>query len=192
MSHELLGDARLYEALLKFDRDLAAEARKAGCGDCGGKVHSARYPRKPRGGPPNLDPDYQKRFSFCCSRKGTCRKRQTPPSFRYLDGRHYLGAVVVLASALEGGITEKRAEELRQIVGVSVRTLRRWRKWWREIFPKTPFWKQARGCFARPLNVEELSASLLAAFLGNERERLIACLRFLLPITTRSGSSRAA
>jgi hypothetical protein len=113
-------------------------------------------------------------------------------SFRFLAGRHYLSAVVLLASALEGGVTEKRAQELHQLVGVSMRTLRRWRAWWRDVFPKTAFWKQARGRFSRPVLTEDLPSSLLMAFRGGRPERLIACLRFLLPISTRSGSSRVA
>ena len=47
MCHALLRDASLYEQLLTFDRDLAAEARVAGCGFCGGTLHSACYPRSP-------------------------------------------------------------------------------------------------------------------------------------------------
>jgi hypothetical protein len=57
LCHALLRDATLYDVLLKFDRDLAAEARAAGC-PCGGVLHSARYPRKPRGGPDDLGPEY--------------------------------------------------------------------------------------------------------------------------------------
>jgi hypothetical protein len=54
MCHALLRDTTLYELLFTFDQDLAAEARVAGCGRCGGTLHSARYPRKPRGGPEAL------------------------------------------------------------------------------------------------------------------------------------------
>jgi hypothetical protein len=68
--HALLRDARLYDLLLTFDRDLAAEARAAGCARCGGSLHSARYPRKPRGGPEDLGPAYATRLSFCCAGEG--------------------------------------------------------------------------------------------------------------------------
>ena len=70
MCHALLRDATLYDLLLVFDRDLAAEARTAGCAFCGGVLHSARYPRKPRGGPDDLGPDYATRLSFCCAEDG--------------------------------------------------------------------------------------------------------------------------
>ena len=64
-----------------------------------GMLHSARYPRKPRGGLDDLGPDYATRLSFCCAVDG-CRRRTTPPSVRYLGRRVYLGAVVVLVTAM--------------------------------------------------------------------------------------------
>jgi hypothetical protein len=63
MSHTPLLDASVWQLLLMADRDLAAEARAAGC-SCGGVLHSARYPRKPRGGvPAELRPEYCRRES---------------------------------------------------------------------------------------------------------------------------------
>jgi hypothetical protein len=60
--HAVLSDARLYDLLLAFDHDLAADARDV--------LHSARYPRKPRGGLDDLGPDYATRLSFCCAADG--------------------------------------------------------------------------------------------------------------------------
>jgi hypothetical protein len=45
----LLADGRLYQLLQRFDDDLAAEQHAGGCLICGAVLHSARYPRKPRG-----------------------------------------------------------------------------------------------------------------------------------------------
>src|SRR2546427_8103212 len=87
--------------LLKFDEDLAEQARQRGCG-CGGKLHSARYPRKPRGAPEELQEDYSRRRSFCCAEEG-CRKRTTPASFRFLSRRGYVGGVGGLVTALRHG-----------------------------------------------------------------------------------------
>ena len=64
-------------------------------GACGGVLHSARYPRKPRGGPPELRQTDNSRLSFCCAQ---CRRRHTPRSVRYLGRRVYLATVVVFAS----------------------------------------------------------------------------------------------
>jgi hypothetical protein len=90
--------------------------------------------------------------------------------------------VVVLVSAMVGGITEKRAEEMKEIIGVSIRTLRRWRTWWRETFPKTPFWRSARGAFADPVETAGLPASLVERFRGALQDRVTRLLRFLSPL----------
>ena len=185
MCHALLRDASLYALMLTFDQDLAAEARAAGCAACGGILHSARYPRKPRGGPDDLGPDYTTRLSFCCAQDG-CRRRTTPPSVRYLGRRVYLGAVVVLVSAMAGGITATRAARLRAWLGVSVRTLKRWRAWWRETFVVSAFWRGVKGRFMPPVVAAALPASLLERFAGrDERMRLLHVLVFLEPLTTR-------
>ena len=186
MCHELLRDSRFFDALLKFDRDIAAHFRKTRrCVVCGGRLDSAKYARKPRGGPEMLDPDHKLRFSFCCAE---CRKRATPPSVRFLGPRVYVGPVVVLVSAMVNGVTEKRMAELRDQVSptLSARTIRRWRVWWREIFVTTPFWKTARARFSPPVDVEDLPTSLLERFGRDARRRLLEVLEFLSPITTRS------
>ena len=190
MCHALLRDASLYDQLLTFDHHLAAEAHTAGCPFCGGILHSARYPRKPRGGPEDLGPDYATRLSFCCAADG-CRRRTTPPSVRYLGRRVYLGAVVVLVTAMLGGITATRAAQLREWLGVNVRTLKRWRVWWREAFVASPFWRGAQGRFMPPVMIEALPASLLERFAGDARTRLRHALVFLAPLTTRRVDRRA-
>ena len=55
MWHGLLRDSRFFETLGRFDEDLAEQARAAGCRRCGGRLHRAHYPRKPRGGPAELE-----------------------------------------------------------------------------------------------------------------------------------------
>jgi hypothetical protein len=110
---------------------------------------------------------------------------------RFLGRRVYLAAVVVLICALRDGVTPRRAARLRALVGVSLRTLERWRAWWLEEFPATGFWRRARARFSPPVEVAAFPSSLLDRFLGAElRERLAALLSFLSPITT-SGSCGA-
>lgn len=185
--HAVLSDSTLWNLLFRFDEDLAARARAEGC-PCGGTLHSARYPRKPRGGPSDLGPEYERRLSLCCAREG-CRKRTTPPSVRFLGRRVYLGAVAVLVSALRDGVTEKRAAHLQALLGVSMRTLRRWREWWRRAFVASPFWKGARGRFLPPVEASILPASLLERFSGDDRSRLLHTLVFISPLTTASARS---
>lgn len=190
MCHEILGDARLYGLLLKYDEDLAAEAQAAGC-ECGGVLHVSDFPRKPRGGPSDLGAGHDRRLSFCCDRDG-CRGRVTPPSVRFLGRRVYLGAVVVLVSAMLNGPTPRRVAKLVLLIGASRRTLQRWRAWWRTAFAKGAFWKAAGGRFTTPVARRLLPQSLLDRFGGDERERLVAALRFLSPITSKSARKAMA
>ena len=191
MSQAPLVDARVWHLLVKADGDLAMEARGVGCA-CGGRLHSARYRRKPRGGlPVELRAEYGWRESLCCAREG-CRKRTTPPSLRFLGRRMYLAAVVVLVSAMTGGVTAGRATRMRALVGVSIRTLQRWRAWWLRTFPQTAFWKDARARLIPPVNEQRLPASLLERFTDEVVVGLEATLRFLAPITMRTGCTMLA
>lgn len=123
MYTKLLGDVRLFDLLGQIDEDLAWQVRERGC-RCGGRLHRACYPRKPRGGPGGLSAQYEQRLSYCCAEDG-CRKRRTPPSVRFLGRKVYLGAVVVLVSALRQGPSPMRVRVLQQLFGVGERTLRR-------------------------------------------------------------------
>lgn len=182
-----MSEASCYAFLERIDAELAETARATGCG-CGGVLHRATYPRKPRGGPRELGPGYDRRLSFCCARRA-CRQRRTPPSVRFLGRRVYLGAVVVLVSAMLNGPTPRRVATLGTLLGASRRTLERWRRWWRTTFAETAFWTAAAGRFARPAARGHLPWSLLTRFRGDERTRLVATLRFLAPITTASPRS---
>jgi hypothetical protein len=96
----------------------------------------------------------------------------------------FFGAVVLLVPVLRHGPTPQRLRRLCASFIVSVRTLRRWMRWWREAFPVSRFWLAARGWLARPLASQELPSSLLELFSGEPRERIVAVLGFLAPITT--------
>ncbi len=186
----LLADTRFHELLLAIDRDLADSCRTEGCALCGGRLHSARYPRKPRGRPKNLGrrlgPEHDLRFSFCCAIDG-CRSRETPASVRFLGRRVYGGAIVVLIAILRHGVTEARMERLSEVVSVDRRTVGRWRGWWRDRFTATSFWKIARARFMPPVEHDSLPGSLIERFTGEDIEPLVALLRFIGPITGGTG-----
>lgn len=183
MSQKLLRDASLYRVLLEIDLDLASQVQAAGC-PCGGPLHSARYPRKPRGALSRLPPGYRWRESFCCAREG-CRRRRTPASVRFLGRRVYLGAVVVLISALIHGPNPARLARLKRLAGVSESTVQRWRGWWLTTFRESLVWREAQARLV-DLARSALPASLLARFGPEGSEGLVKCLGFLAPITTRS------
>ena len=162
IGRELVHCASFWSFLWSIDKDLAESTRRKGC-SCGGRLHCANYPRAPRGGPDDLPEGYNHRFSFCCDRDG-CRKRVTPPSVRFLGRKVYLGAVVVLVSAMRQGPTPRRVRELSRLFGVDEATIARWQSFWRDHIPQTPFWKVARARLVPVVNVVVLPPSLLEAF----------------------------
>lgn len=158
----LLRDSRLFGVLLKVDEDLAEQARRARC-RCGGILHRATYERKPRGGPEGLSRSHAMRLSFCCARDG-CRRRTTPVSLRFLGRKVFFGIAVLLGPVLTGAVRGAERRRVLEVVGASARTLRRWARWWREVFAGGPFWSTVQGRFARPVAVAEMPASLLAVW----------------------------
>ena len=155
--------------LTRLDEELAAQAQAGGC-TCGGVLHRANYPRKPRGCPTlAIREAFSSRLSFCCSR---CRRRTTSMSVRFLGRRVYLGLAVVLCEAL----------------AVPLRTLQRWRRWWREDFMHTPLWQAMCARFMPPVSAQGLPGDLLARFGGEAAEALQRLLCFLAPITVRAAT----
>jgi hypothetical protein len=178
---KILAESTFYETLERIDEDLAAMVRRAGCRCCGGRLHSARYVRKPRGALEELPSGYQRRLSFCCSVDG-CRRRHTPPSVRFLGRRAYLGCVVMVAAVLRHGPSPRRVAELRELFGVDRRTLVRWRRWWTEELHAAELWRRIRGQLAVGLEVSRLPLSLLESMTGKQVERLVSALRLLAPL----------
>jgi hypothetical protein len=187
MITKLLRSVPLFDVLVRVDRDIAEKAWKGPCPYCmAGILHRADYPRKPRGHPAGLERhwDWELRHSFCCSCEG-CRRRTTTPSVRFLGRRVYLGVVVALVSAMAHGATAGRMRRLREELGVDRRTVERWRRWWRETFVETPFWKAFQGRLARPVGEGGLPGPLWERF-GRTREGLVAMMGAISPVTTAS------
>ncbi|MEY6432919.1 hypothetical protein ABC977_10925 [Thioalkalicoccus limnaeus] len=67
-----------------------------------------------------------------------------------------------------------------------MRTLRRWRTWWREQLSQTSLWCGAQGRFVPPVDWSQAPASLLDRFGGDAGDALAALLRFLSPLTSHS------
>jgi hypothetical protein len=192
MYHRLLEQVTFWTVLLSIDQELAATTRQAGCLCCGERLHRADFPRKPRGGPAGLPPEYGRRLSFCCSREG-CRKRVTPASVRFLGRKVYLHAVIILVAALQQGATPRRLRELSRILDLEIdrRTIARWRVFWQDEFPRTAFWKVARGFLLPAMDAASLPFELLRRFLhGRDSDPTPGwkeLLLFLSPITITGG-----
>ncbi|MFY9938152.1 MAG: hypothetical protein WAK33_14840 [Silvibacterium sp.] len=108
---------------------------------------------------------------------------------RFLGRKVYLGAIVILISAMRQGPTPRRVRELSERFGADESTIARWQIFWREHFPITLFWKSERARFIRLGKISGLPYSLVDAFLRRHppREGWMLLLRFLSPITVSGG-----
>jgi hypothetical protein len=98
--HTLGLDREFFSRLTRIDEEIARQVAAARCSWCGGPLYRSDYDRKPRGGLiAAAGEKHVRRISLCCGSEG-CRHRATPPSVRFLGRRVYLGAAVVVASAL--------------------------------------------------------------------------------------------
>ena len=132
---------------------------------------------------PELRDQGTRRFSFCCA---DCRLRATPPSVRFFGRRFYLGALFVLVSALvlRGGV---RLQTIKRKWGISVATLRRWRRWWLAAFPVTEPWGAKRGELVMPPEEVPLLFLLRQMQGGRFGERLLLSLIWFRPWTGYCG-----
>jgi hypothetical protein len=180
----LLQDPKFLALLLRIDHEFAAQQRADGCG-CGGDLHRADYPRKPRGCPRSMRDDYSSRLSFCCA---VCRTRSTPLSVRFLGRRVYLGLAVVLVSASRTASTAAGAH-LGAELGVARQTLQRWQAWWTEQFPLTPLWRATCARFMPPVLEAQLPGELISRFAGPAHEALMRLLIWLSPVSVGRGQT---
>ena len=181
MCHALLLDPRFFRLLLRIDEELAAEVHAGGC-ECGGVLHRANYPRKPRACLNEVRADFASRLSFCCA---DCRKRKTSTSVRFLGRRVYLALAVVLCSARHAG-QNTAAARVSTSLDVPVRTLERWRRWWAEQFPLTQLWQTCCARFMPPVASDLFPGGLLERFVGDAAEQLMRLLVFLSPLTVKA------
>lgn len=180
MCHAVLREPAFFRFLTRIDEELAATARLEGCRACEGPLHVANFPRKPRGCPAAVEEEYSRRLSFTC---GRCGLRTTSPSVRFAGRRVYLAVVLMLVSPREGASAQALRDQLR----VAAVTLKRWRTWWREVFPSTSFWRAACERFMPPVPTADLPRSLLERFaMSAVTERLALALRFIAPLSVRT------
>jgi hypothetical protein len=184
--HALLQDPKFLALLVRIDHEFAAQCRADGC-PCGGALHRADYPRKPRGCPRSMRGEYSSRSSFCCA---ACRKRATSLSVRFLGRRVYLALAVVLVSGSRTASTPTGVR-LGAELGVSRQTLQRWQAWWIEQFPLTPLWRATCARFMPPVPLEQLPGELIARFAGPAHEALMRLLIWLGPVSVGRGQTVA-
>lgn len=165
-----------------YQEDLAeaARIRAAGCLYCGGVLHSARYPRKPRGIEESL-PELGSRESFCCAE---CRRRNTPSSVRFLGRKVYLALCVVAAAIMRSrGAT---VPKICAVFGMSSETLRCWTRWWKLPVQSSHWWNMTLAQILPPLECKHFIGGLFDRLLtqaGTVKIAIQKLLTFVSPIT---------
>ncbi len=181
MLPELLQSTKLFHLLYRIDIDLADQQQKAGCPFCGGTLHYSNYQRKPRGGP-NLPESHNTRLSLCCSRE-TCRRRTLPKSTLFMDRRVYFRAVILLGTTLNQGAPQEYSKNmLSKMLGADRKTINRWLRYFRELFPKSRTWKVVRGFISPVVRSTSLPGSLVGYYLESNKsitQGMISCLVLL-------------
>lgn len=179
--YELLIHPNLFQMLTIFDRDIANSVHDSErCPCCGGKLDRADYFRAGYGMPRGAGDGVKRRFSFCCR---DCRRRRTPDSLRFMNGKAFPAIIVTMLATLQHGETAERLRTLRRALGVDRRTVESWRRWWREHFASSSFWRGARGLL--PLGGVQLPLpeQIVAAFAAGADilGGLLSVARFLAP-----------
>jgi hypothetical protein len=107
--------------------------------------------------------------------------------------RVYWGAVVVVVVALrQQRLVGFSANKVRKLFGISHRTLVRWMRYFREVFPRSAHWQRLRGLVSAAVINAELPSALVMHFIGIQRRQeqgLIACLCFLAVGTASPAAS---
>ena len=178
--HTLLQSPQFFQFLVQVDTDLAAQMHAYGC-PCGGVLHRANYPRKPKACPQEVLGNYRLRWSFCCNR---CRKRATPQSVRFLGRRVYVALAVVVLAVRRNKINAATTQA-GEALGVPERTIARWRHWWLHTFGATALWQAQCARFMPSVETTELPQSLMARFTGGAHEAMGNLLKFLCPLSVR-------
>lgn len=184
-------DGRRFLCLLQeIDQDECGRVQALGCPDCGGPLDRNDHARKPRGLPFQHFASDRRRLNLCCRH---CRAHNMPESVVYLGRRVYVGVVVALASILVCGLTPRRLARVQADLGVSVQTVRRWRRWWQTSFVESQFWSERRGLFLPTVDALDLPSDLVGRFVRRPGvSRLLAFLRFLSPLTITLREGRAS
>jgi hypothetical protein len=97
--------------------------------------------------------------------------------------RVYWGCVILVVITLKQNSPHSAsARRIKEMFGISRKTLKRWMAYFREEFPASIQWQRLRGRLASTVSNNELPAELINYFLKNfqsSQQALIGCLKFL-------------
>jgi hypothetical protein len=93
--------------------------------------------------------------------------------------------MIVLITALQHGLTDKRRRALIEQLDIPPQTLARWRRWWQEVFLVSRCWRAEQSHFIPPVAVNQLPGALLGRFTGTTLpQRLCQMLLLICPVST--------
>jgi hypothetical protein len=170
----------LIQLLSEIDQEMSEATRAGKCPWCGGPLHRAPYHRQPDGGSIPLPPQYRIRLSLCCGQEG-CRRRVLPPSCLFLGRRVYVACIVLVAVALQQN-SIRTAQQVETVLGVPVRTLRRWMSWFRNEYLKTRQWLLRQGFIVTSSAPGRVIGELLDRFMvgaTDPHQGLVNFIRFM-------------
>jgi hypothetical protein len=156
--------------LVAIDLESAKKMKDLGCPECKSTLHKANFIRKFRGLEVEIPPQFEIRFSFCCSKDG-CRNRLTPPSVRFMRHKVYLSLVILLISSGVETFLEEKLE-------VSTQTLSRWRKVWSQILsPSNPLYLRLKAFLPTDMGVNRTPHPILQWFLNQPQIGIVDGIR---------------
>ncbi len=174
----------MFEALFALDCAIAEYVRLQRCPYCGGPLHYARFRRNPKGLFIVLPKAFMFRQGLCCGKKG-CRLRTLPPSCLFMDRKVTLRCAILVFLTLWHNRV-KPVFELSEILRIDVRTLHRWRAYFRDEFPGSSAWQRLRGHVKATIRNSQLPGALVMFFCqGNKQiadtiRSLLRCIEFLV------------
>lgn len=172
----LLSNSSFLSHLAEHDKEEADRLKGKSCSCCQeGVLHSASYPRKPRGLGFPLTLLNTRRISFCCSE---CRKRTTPPSLQFFGRKIYSSLIIILALLLRSRDPRETLSRIRGILGVSERTIERWRGWLLTLL-EIPEWKVMRQRLSPTFSLQKFPSSLLVEFQAEGRDHMDALFNMM-------------
>jgi len=106
-----------------------------------------------------------------------------PPSVRFWQRRVYWAPVVLLVSALrQGQNPDITLERLKGLCGVWRSTVKRWQRYFLELFPYSTIYRRLSGHLMPPIGADRLPRGLLERFCQIFRDptaALVKCLQTL-------------
>jgi hypothetical protein len=141
--YQIIIKSKFFSLLFKVDKDLSEQLKKTLSPCYGMRLHVGHYLRKVRG-IDDIENAHNIKFSFNCSK---CRSRVNPTSLRFFNRIIFASSFFILISALMNN-NDYDLKLAAKKFDIDIKTLKRWKSWWIEVFPATEIFKKLQGHFS--------------------------------------------